>query len=491
MACRWPLLINIAVAATVVVAAVASGITDSSDTTLVLMGFDMDRAQLITSLLIAGAAAATAGLATNMNGQTTLVGLGSFAALFGQTFLHETRNALASTGVNGSFDFGGWLSTFLTLLTAGAVSSWAGATLARALRPGLIEAGQAIRDAVRSRQFPRSSLGRPVIVAAVLVLLIVTVPVFGNLLNYTPDSEMLHGRPQEVGLIPGAAAHFNGTQLSSDRPWLSWLPSGSGSITGAQLRAPWQSPPGTTSEVDVYTPPGYDASPGRRYPVLYAVPFDYALWDSSVNIRVVLDTLIDSGEIPPMIVAFVSTAHAPIADTECADSVNGLQWLETYISQTAVSFLDSHYRTLARADARAITGFSEGGYCSAILALRHPTIFGTAIPISGYFWAGDFGDASKIAFGGDPSVMSAASPMIVATELPATQRANLFFIVVAQPSQPLYGYEATDFEHLLYIEGYPYLALEANVPHGWEQIRQQLPAVLEAWAAHLAAVAVF
>jgi enterochelin esterase-like enzyme len=491
LARRWPLFISVAVAAAVVVSAVASGIMASSNTTLVLMGFDMDRAQLITSLLIAGAAAATATLATDMSGRATLAGLGGFAALFGPTFLDETRNALAATGVNGSFDFGGFLSTLLTLLTAGVVSSWAGATLALALRPGLIAAGHAIRDAIRSRRIGRSSLKRPIIVAAVLVLLIHTVPVFGDMVNYTPDSEMLHGRPPEVGLIPGAAAHFSGTQLSSQRPWLAWLPSGGGSITGEKLRAPWLSPSGTTSEVGVYTPPGYDASLSRRYPVLYAVPFDYSLWDSSVNIRVVLDTLIDSGQVPPMIVAFVSTAHAPIADTECANSVDGIQWLETYISQTAVSFVDSHYRTIARAEARAITGFSEGGYCAAILPLRHPEVFGTAIPMSGYFWAGDGGEASKVPFGGDASVMGAASPMIVATELQATERAKLFFIVVAQPSQPLYGPQATEFEHLLTFEGYPYLAVDAKVPHGWEQVRQELPAVLEAWAAHLAAAAVF
>ena len=243
--------------------------------------------------------------------------------------------------------------------------------------------------------------------------------------------------------------------------------------------------------MDVYTPPGYEASPSRRYPVLYAVPFAYAAWDSSGNIKVVLDTLIDSGQVPPMIVVFVSTAYAPLADTECANSANGFQWLETYISQTVVSFVDSRYRTIARAAARALMGFSEGGYCAAILPLRHPTVFGSAIAISGYFWAGDGSDTSKDPFDGQASLMLAASPMIVATELPPSQRATLFFIVVAQPSQPLYGFQAAEFEKLLSLEGYPYLAIDANVPHGWEQVRQEIPTVLEAWGAHLAAAAVF
>ena len=115
-----------------------------------------------------------------------------------------------------------------------------------------------------------------------------------------------------------------------------------------------------TTELDIYTPPGYATSPDRHYPVLYAVPFDYSLWDSSLNIRVVLDTLIDSDDIPPMVVAFVSAAHAPLPDTECANSVDGRQWMDTFISETVVSYVDSHYLTIARPEARATTGFSPG-----------------------------------------------------------------------------------------------------------------------------------
>jgi ribonucleotide reductase alpha subunit len=91
----------------------------------------------------------------------------------------------------------------------------------------------------------------------------------------------------------------------------------------------------------------------------------------------------------------------------------------------------------------------------------------------------------------DAEALAAASPMVVATELPAAERATLFFIVVAEPSQPFFGTEATGFEHLLAAEGYPYVALDAKVPHGWTQVRQEFPAALEAWAADLVAVGVF
>jgi len=492
---RWTLVFKAAVAgavaAIVVVSAVVSGIVYSSNNTLVFMGFDAERAQLITSLLVAALAAAAAIFATNRNGLATLAGLGGFVALFGYTFLHETKGALASTGVNGSFDMAGWVSSLVALVLVGAISSWAGATLAHALRPTLVEAGSDIRGSIEIRRPTRALMRRPMTVAVALILLIVTVPVFGDMVNYTPDSRMLHGGPPPVGLIPGGAAQPSRAAAPSERPWLSWRPSGSGLVAAIDLPAPWKAGSATTENIGVYTPPGYDPSGSRRYPVLYEAPFDYSLWDSSVNIKVVLDTLIDTAAVPPMIVVFVNAWRAPIADTECANSVDGQQWMDTFISETVVSYVDSHYLTIPRADARATTGFSQAGYCAAILVLRHPTVFGTAIPISAYFWAGDGEAGSRLPFSGDLAALAAASPMIAASQLPAATCAKLFFIVIAQPSQPFFGTQATEFEHLLAFKGYPFVALDAKIPHGWDQVREMLPVALEAWAGHLVAAGVF
>jgi enterochelin esterase-like enzyme len=480
-----------AVVAAVVVAAVVSGALYSSNNTLIFMGFDAERAQLITSLLVAGVGAAAATIVTNRSGLATLSGVGGLVALFGYTFLHETKSAMASTGVNGSFDLTGWVLTLVALLLAGGISSWAGATLAQALRPALGEAGSAIRDAVGSRRPTRRLLGRPLTTAAVLVLLILTVPVFGDMVNYTPDSRMLHGGPPPVGLVPGGAGQHAAPAAPSQQPWLSWRPSGGGSVTTVELPAPWTDSSATTEDIEVYTPPGYEPTGSRRYPVLYEAPFNYALWDGGVNIKVVLDTLITAGTVPPMIVVFVNAWRAPIADTECANSVDGQQWMDTFISETVVSYVDSHYLTIARAEARATTGFSQGGYCAAILALRHPTVFGTAIPISAYYWAGDGEAGSRLPFGSDLAALAAASPMIAASQLPAATCAKLFFIVVAQPSQPFFGAQATEFEHLLAFKGYPFVGLDARIPHGWDQVRAMLPPALEAWAGHLVAAGVF
>ena len=82
---------------------------------LVFMGFDLDRAVLITALIV-GAAAAT--VVTACGGHTVvavLASIGATAAIFGATFARETRAAFAATGAAGTFDPPGWIVSVLTL----------------------------------------------------------------------------------------------------------------------------------------------------------------------------------------------------------------------------------------------------------------------------------------------------------------------------------------------------------------------------------------
>jgi enterochelin esterase-like enzyme len=499
------------VAAIVVAATVISGTMDASNVTLVTMGFDQDRAQLITSLLVGGIAAAAAVLVTNRSWQAILAGLVGFAALFGPTFVGETNNALSQSTGGGSFDLSGWLLTVLTLPTIGFIASWAGATLARALRPSLIRAGSDVVGMGRSRRPARRLILRPLGLALALVLLVVTVPVFGDMVNYTPDSRMIHGGAPLTGLAGGPAdptatpapldstapgdspaigvvpsATPSGSTSPAKKPWLAWRPSGQGAVSTAMLPAPWKGVPTKQVALDIYTPPGYSPTGTLRYPVVYEADYGFNSWDHGANMKAVLDSLIDSGTIPPTIFAFIGTGGAPYTDTECANSFDGKEWIDTYISQTVVSYLDSHYLTIARANARATFGFSQGGYCAATLVLLHPSVFGSAIAFSGYYRAGRGSPASGDPFNNNPSLEAAASPMVLVSQVPAAVRSGLFFVLVADPQQGSYGPRWAEFANTLESLGYPKVALAATVPHGWVQVRQQLQAALEAWAARLA-----
>ncbi len=531
--------VDAGVVAILVLLAVASGTMDSLNTTLVVMGFDPDRAQLISSLLIAGAGAAAATLASGRIRRAALFGLVAFAALFGQTFASETYNALSATGATGSFDPVGWLLTVLTLVTSGVITGWAGAAMAASVRPGLVVAGSAVRDSVMSRRPNRRRMGLPLAVVAVLILLVVTVPVFSDMVNYTPDLRMLHGAALLVGpsaanatssatstpttdstpaadspssAVPtpaapspsasgstartanpsaadGGSSHQPAGSPAASTPWLAWKPTGRGTVTTYQLPAPWKTG-ASTAGIAVYTPPGYDPQGNRRYPVLYEAPTGFAFWDSATNVKVALDTLIDDGSIPAMIVVFIDSSGSPFPDTECANSVDGRMWMDTYISQTVVSYVDSHFLTIGSAASTAITGLSQGGYCAAILTLRHPSVFGSAIAISGYYQAGGAGANSAAPFGGNAAALSAASPNVVAAQLPVSVRDALFLIVIAERGQTFYGPEAAGFEKVLAAQGYPYIAQNSAYPHGWTQVRQEFPLALERWADHLVSMGV-
>lgn len=519
--------IGVLAAVLTVVACGASGIAHEIWSALLIMGFDPDRAVLLRALLVGAGAAAASALASGRVGMATLLGFLGSAALFSTTFVTETQSALRSTGVAGSFDLGGWLITLLALALSGMVSARLGATLAMDARPAIVDAVRAVGSiaawlvarltlalgglisgqagetlvigvrptvagtllAVGSKldrhRVQRRAVGRTAVVAVAGMLLVVGGPAFGDLVNYSPDALMLRGRPPLVGL-GGVVSVANG----SGGPWLAWRPSGNGSVVTSSLPAPW-SGGSTTIALAIYTPPGYDPTEPRRYPTLYEAPTPFQVWDGATGVKDALDTLIDSGAIPPTIVVFIDSGDGPFLDSECADSVDGREWFDRYVSQTVVPWVDSTYRTITKPAARAIMGNSQGGYCAAILTLRHPDIFGTSISFSGYFHAGIIGSNSAWPFNGDQTALDAASPDIVVGQLAPSVRANLYFIVVSDPNQPLYGPQAASFDQLLAANGYPHLAMSAEIGHGWVEVREDFPTVLETWAARLVATGVF
>ncbi|MBN3820783.1 esterase family protein, partial [Paraburkholderia sp. Se-20369] len=56
---------------------------------------------------------------------------------------------------------------------------------------------------------------------------------------------------------------------------------------------------------------------------------------------------------------------------------------ETFVGKEVVSYVDTHFRTIATKRARAITGLSMGGFGALRIALDRPDAFGAAGSISG------------------------------------------------------------------------------------------------------------
>ena len=200
-------IIGLAVAAIAVELFYATGTAAATDDTLQIMGFDPDRAHLLTALIATAMAAAIMALAAAPTALGVLAGLLAGTRGFGHTALTETRAALAAHGTQGTFDPVGWTVSIVTFVVAFAVTGWAAAILAREARSRVVAAARTIRNAVRRHDSARSRARLTAAAGVVLSLVLVAavLPVFGDMLNYDPDVHMRQNAVGGPGLVDSGA----------------------------------------------------------------------------------------------------------------------------------------------------------------------------------------------------------------------------------------------------------------------------------------------
>ena len=305
-----------------------------------------------------------------------------------------------------------------------------------------------------------------------------------------PASPASSGSPASPAAGSGSSAGASG---GTGAPWTAWTPTGRGSVTTFSLPAPWTGVAIRRVQVVAYLPAGY-ASSTRSYPVVYEAPFSFNLFNSWIGVEALLDARIASGSLPAAIYVFVQPAHSPIHDTECADSADGRQWVDTFLSTTLVQAVDQRFRTIPTAAARAVMGFSQGGFCAAMLSLQHPDVFATAISISGYYQAGVRSSQTPVAwmpFGGRASAEAAASPLRLVGRLTPAQRQRELLILEADPAQPFYGPQYVAMLAAAHQAGVAVVALPMGLPHSWPVVAASLPRMLAALAQQQARLGVF
>jgi enterochelin esterase-like enzyme len=137
----------------------------------------------------------------------------------------------------------------------------------------------------------------------------------------------------------------------------------------------------------VYLPPGYDHG-DQRYPVLWCLaaytnagPGQVNWRNHGENLPRRLDRLIAEERMPPVIVVF----------PDCYTSLGGNQYVNTpamgryadYLVDELVPAVDSKFRTIAEASARAVFGKSSGGFGALHLVMQHPGVFAAAASHAG------------------------------------------------------------------------------------------------------------
>ena len=133
-------------------------------------------------------------------------------------------------------------------------------------------------------------------------------------------------------------------------------------------------------DVTVYFPPSYHTDQSRHFPVLYMLhgftdsDSKWFGWeDHWINLHEVLDQALSEGRNKEMIVV-MPNAYNRFKGSMYSSSVTIGDW-ETFISKELVEYIDSHYRTLAKAESRGLAGHSMGGYGTIRLGMKYPDVW--------------------------------------------------------------------------------------------------------------------
>ncbi|MGH9838953.1 MAG: alpha/beta hydrolase [Blastocatellia bacterium] len=140
-------------------------------------------------------------------------------------------------------------------------------------------------------------------------------------------------------------------------------------------------------DVSIYLPPSYKTEKNRRYPVVYMLhgfTDDDAKWFGVVkhwiNLPDVINKALSDGSTREMIVV-MPNAFTRFKGSMYSSSITVGDW-ETFIAKELVGHIDSHYRTLARAESRGLAGHSMGGYGTMRLGMKSADVFSSIYALS-------------------------------------------------------------------------------------------------------------
>lgn len=217
---------------------------------------------------------------------------------------------------------------------------------------------------------------------------------------------------------------------------------------------------GRDYQVFVALPPGYDAEPQRRYPVLYVTDADYAF---PIIRMIVRRVNLNGPVIEDFILVGLSYAvgeggaasrardYTPVAVN---DRTGGGAAYQAYLKEQVLPFIEGRFR--ADPARRVLLGHSYGGLLGAQILFSEPELFDGYILGSPSFW---FGDHAMMRTEADYARANTDLPARVHMyigeyETPAPGRRNTRYDMVGDNAR---------FEERLRSRGYPGLTLTSEV----------------------------
>jgi enterochelin esterase-like enzyme len=134
-------------------------------------------------------------------------------------------------------------------------------------------------------------------------------------------------------------------------------------------------------DVVVILPPSYAKSPGRRYPVIYFMHGFGITADWFAAFMHAPETMLAWSKTGPDFILVMPDTDTKFGGSMYSNSPTTGDF-EGFIANDLVSYIDSHYRTLARRSSRGLVGHSMGGYGTWKVAMDHPEKWGSIYAMS-------------------------------------------------------------------------------------------------------------
>lgn len=132
----------------------------------------------------------------------------------------------------------------------------------------------------------------------------------------------------------------------------------------------------TSRRAFVYTPPDYDKSKSKRYPVLYLQHGwgeDETAWSNQGHANLIMDNLIASGKTEPFIIVMTygMTNNVRMGGLKNFD----IKPFQTVLTEELIPYIDANFRTRPDQAHRAMAGLSMGGMETKTITLARPDLF--------------------------------------------------------------------------------------------------------------------
>jgi S-formylglutathione hydrolase FrmB len=231
----------------------------------------------------------------------------------------------------------------------------------------------------------------------------------------------------------------------------------------------------------VVLPPGYTLiTSGKKYPVLYLLHG----WGGNPEGWIAQTKLTDYAARYQLIIVLPEGGNNWYTDSATAPA----EKYESYLLQELMADVDNRFRTIRERKARAIAGFSMGGYGALKFGIKHPDVFIFAASMSGAFDAPARVDDESImrTFGAaDNPVRSGNDLSKLAGDVPDDKRAALPFFYFDCGTEDPWLKTNRDLDSILHERKIAHDYREFPGGHDWKYWDKQVQDILRQAAERL------